>query len=46
MSMHGGSGGVVQSIIVSALDGGKWSNSRPIRFKPEEEAHTTHMVEG
>jgi len=32
--------------LTSALDGGKWSASRPGRFTPKEKAAGTHWIGG
>jgi hypothetical protein len=32
------------AFLTSALDGGKWSASRPCRFTPEESAPATHWI--
>jgi hypothetical protein len=41
-----GSGGVASHIFTSALDGGKWSASRPGCFIPRERAPGTYSIEG
>jgi hypothetical protein len=32
--------------LTSALDGGEWSSSRPVRFTPRERAPGTHWIGG
>jgi hypothetical protein len=39
-----GSGGIAPSFLTSALQGGKWSASRPCRFTPRERAPDTHRI--
>jgi hypothetical protein len=39
-----GSRGIAPSFLSSALDGGKWSASRPGRFTPRERAPGTHWI--
>jgi hypothetical protein len=36
------SGGVALPFLISALDGGDWSASRPRHFTPREKATATH----
>jgi hypothetical protein len=36
----------LHEFLNSALDGGKWSASRPSRFTPRERAHGTYCIEG
>jgi hypothetical protein len=38
------SGGIAPSFLTSALDGGKWSASRPDRLTPGERAPGTHWI--
>jgi hypothetical protein len=41
-----GSGGRAPPFLTSALDGGKWSASRPCSFTPEETVPGTHCIGG
>jgi hypothetical protein len=41
-----GSGCIAPNILVSALDGGERSASRPCRFTPRERAPGTHTIGG
>jgi hypothetical protein len=43
---HRGSGGVLYSLLSSALDGGEWSASRADRFNSRESALFTHCARG
>jgi hypothetical protein len=38
------SGGIAPPFLISALDGGEWSASRPCRFTSEETAPSTHRI--
>jgi hypothetical protein len=41
-----GNGGIALPFLMSALDGGEWSASRPGRFTPRERAAGTHSLWG
>jgi hypothetical protein len=43
--MHG-SGGIAPHFLVTVLDGGELSASRPGHFAPRERAHGTHWIGG
>jgi hypothetical protein len=36
----------LHAFLISALDGGEWSTSRPGRFTPRERASATHPIGG
>jgi len=36
----------LHAFLISALDEGKWSASRPSRFTPEERIRSTHWIGG
>jgi hypothetical protein len=46
MKACGGSGGIILSLLTSALDGGDWLLSRPGNFTPRERAIGTHRIGG
>jgi hypothetical protein len=39
-------GGIAPPFLISALDRGEWSASRPDRFIPEERTPDTHWING
>jgi hypothetical protein len=46
MKAYWGSESIAQCILASAVDGGKWSVSRPGRFTPKERDPGTHWIGG
>jgi hypothetical protein len=49
MPLHGdvmGSGGIAPPLLISAIDGGEWSASRPGCFTTGERAFGNHWVGG
>jgi hypothetical protein len=46
MKMYGESGGIGQSFLTSALDGGEWSASHTCHFTIRESAPSTHWIGG
>jgi hypothetical protein len=45
MKAYGDSGGIVPPFLISSLEGGEWSASRPRRSAAKETAPGTHDVE-
>jgi hypothetical protein len=41
-----GSGGIAPPFLISALDGGEWSDSSPGRFTPGKRASGTQLIGG
>jgi hypothetical protein len=46
MKAYWGSGGIVPYSLISALDGGEWSASRPGHFTPREKAPGIQWIGG
>jgi len=46
MKAYWGSVGIALLIFTSALDGGEWSASRPVRCIPRDRAPVTHWIGG
>jgi hypothetical protein len=44
MKTYGGVNVQIHIFLISALNGGKWSASRPGRFTPGESAPRTHWI--
>jgi hypothetical protein len=46
MKVYEGMDVQIHIFLTSALIGGEWSASRPVRFTPAERAHDTHWIGG
>jgi len=46
MKAYWGSGCIAPAFLISALEGGQWSASRPGRFTPREMARVTYCTGG
>jgi hypothetical protein len=46
MKAYWGSGGIAETFLTSAQDGGEWAASRPGRLTPRERAPGTHWIGG